>query len=71
MKAQSEAWGSALRRGAYHGEAERKAARKDGVGWLDVLIWRIRGGLFCSALGMSWCGGLLGVYGLHLVPKYR
>lgn len=57
QRAQGEAWGSALRRGAVNGEGKKGAKR---VGWVDVLVWRIRGAMYCLGMGLSWGQGLIG-----------
>ncbi len=42
--------------------SERGRDPGKGVGWVDVVIWRLRGGLFCLGIGLSWGQGLLGEY---------
>lgn len=49
MRAQTEAWGSALSRGQTSSEG-RSFSR---ITWIEVLVWRIRGLLFCIDATMS------------------
>ena len=53
VRAQTEAWGSALQRGS------TKQAMPAPVGWVEVLVWRIRGVLFGLGCALSWARGIL------------
>ncbi|ORX41072.1 Ima1 N-terminal domain-domain-containing protein [Kockovaella imperatae] len=55
LKAQTEAWGSALQRGTGRHSATRQATY---VGWLDVVVWRIKGVLFILGCAFSWGQGI-------------
>jgi hypothetical protein len=54
-RAQVEAWGSALRRGASRADEVESAP-----GWAEVLVWRVRGVLWASSAILSLGLGLLG-----------
>lgn len=56
QKAQTEAWGSALRRGQNTGSREDEGG--DGVEMLEILVWRARGLGFWVSATVSWGVGL-------------